>query len=251
MTPLIGYTIEPDDRLFPLIERVLRQPLDRAGALAMPVSRWTPLEHVERVLDMLDGIQLCGGADVDPAHYGEEQHPLTGIIEPHQDLFELALIRGAFARGMPVLGVCRGAQVVGVASGGTLVQDVETLHPGAGTHRNDWYALATAADGPHMHVIETVPGSGAERWLAGGPPRVNSFHHQAVATVGEGFAITARAPDGSAEVVERVDGHGFAVGLQWHNELLWERDQRFLRPHLELVEAARAYAAGRTLSVPA
>jgi putative glutamine amidotransferase len=192
---------------------------------------------------MVDGVQLSGGHDVDPEHYGHERHHLTRPAAPDEDAFELALARAALERGVPVLGICRGAQVLAVADGGTLTQDVETLHAGAHTHRNSWSDLALLEPGDHWHEVVAEPGSRVEAWLAGGAPRVNSFHHQCVASTGRVLSPTARTRDGVIEATERTDGGGWAAGLQWHNEMMWPWDERFLRPFAELVAAAATYAA--------
>ena len=131
MAPVIGITLELNDGHLPSVERALRDPIERSGALAIVLPRDTPVDHVDRVLALVDGIVLSGGADVDPAHYGEETHPLTRAIDPAHDAFELALARRALDLDVPILGICRGSQVLAVADGGTLVQDVETLHEGA------------------------------------------------------------------------------------------------------------------------
>jgi putative glutamine amidotransferase len=243
--PVIGYTIELEDPLLTDVEAALREPLERAGALAVALARSTPVDRIDQILSIVDGVQLCGGADVDPSHYGEEAHELTRPIHAGHDAFEIELARRCLERGMPLLGICRGIQVLAVADGGRLTQDVETLHEGARRHRHGWEELALLDPGEHWHEIVPEPGSGAERWLDGGPPRVNSFHHQCVAATGDRLRVTARSEDGVVEAIERSDGQGFAAGLQWHNELQWRRDERFLRPFAELVDAARAYRLAR------
>jgi putative glutamine amidotransferase len=245
--PVIGYTIELEDSLLMRVERALREPLQRFGAVALALPRSTPVEHIDQVLEVVDGVQLCGGADVDPAHYGHERYESTRTGHPDQDAFEVELTRQALERGMPVLGMCRGIQVLAVAGGGELTQDVERLHDGAHRHRHSWQELAMAEPGDHWHDVEVVEGSAADRWFAGGPARVNSFHHQCVAEPGPQLRATARARDGVIEAIERSDGRGFAAGTQWHNELQWQRDERFLRPFEDLVEAARAFAEAREL----
>ena len=132
-----------------------------------------------------------------------------------------------------------------VADGGTLTQDVETLHEDAHRHRYSWRELALHPPGDHWHRIEAEPGSAVERWMAGGEPTVNSFHHQCVATTGARLAPTARAADGVIETIERVDGEGFAAGMQWHDELMWRHDARFLRPFEDLCAAAFVYSRKR------
>jgi len=244
VAPVIGYTIELEDPLLKQVEPGLREPLVRFGATPVVLPRTTPVALIDELLDLVDGVQLCGGADVDPTHYGADRHELTKPGSPEQDAFEIALTRRALDRGMPVLGICRGCQVLAVAAGGALTQDVETLHEGARRHRHPWRELALEPPGEHWHDVEVQPGSHAESWFSGGPARVNSFHHQAVADPGERLEITVRTADGVTEAVERTDARGFAAGLQWHNELQWQRDERFLRPFADLVEAARLFQRG-------
>lgn len=238
MRPVIGYTIELDDPLLAEVEPSLRTPLERAGAVAVVLPRATPVADVDALLGIVDGVQLCGGADVDPAHYRQDRHAKTEPIDPTHDAFELALARGALDRGMPVLGICRGIQVLAVADGGTLTQHVEEQHEGAEFHNHSWSELAIAPPGEHWHEVEIEPGSHAVAWFEGGNRRVNSFHHQAVARTGKRLSPTVRTPSGVIEAIERTDGLGWAAGVQWHNELMWRFDDRFLRPHYELVSAA-------------
>jgi putative glutamine amidotransferase len=240
--PVIGYTIEIEDPMLRDVEPGLREPLERFGATTLALPRSTPPDRIDHLLDIIDGIELCGGADVDPAHYGHDRHPLTKTFRPEQDEFEIELVRRALDRGMPVLGICRGIQVLAVADGGSLVQDVETIHPNALRHRQPWVDLALEPPGDHWHDVEVAAGSGAERWFDGGPARVNSFHHQCVSEPGPRLRATVHAADGVIETLERADGKGFAAGTQWHNELMWRGDERFLRPFEDLVAAARAYA---------
>ena len=119
--PVIGYTIEIEDPMLRDVEPGLREPLERFGATALALPRSTPPDRIDHLLDIIDGIELCGGADVDPAHYGHDRHPLTKTFRPEQDEFEIELVRRALDRGMPVLGICRGIQVLAVADGGSLV----------------------------------------------------------------------------------------------------------------------------------
>jgi putative glutamine amidotransferase len=243
--PVIGCTIELADSMLGEVEPSLRRPLEDFGAVTIVFPRQTPVDRIDQLLDMVDGIQLSGGWDVHPSHYGEERHELTEPAHELEDAFELEVTRRALDRGMPVMGICRGIQVLAVAGGGKLTQDVETMHEGALHHRRSWTALALDPPGDHWHRVVTTPGSAADRWLAGGEPAVNSFHHQCVADPGPRFVATARSEDGVIEAIERVDGRGWAAGMQWHNELMWRHDERFLRPFGDLVEAAAAHAAGR------
>jgi putative glutamine amidotransferase len=170
------------------------------------------------VLDRLDALVLTGGGDVDPTLYGEAAHPTSSPAEPGRDAFELALTRGALDRGLPLLAICRGIQVLNVAAGGSLVQDIPTQVPGALEHRVETPSSAIA------HEVWVTAGSMlaslmAER-IEGDALLVNSRHHQAVARLAPGFVATATAPDGVVEAIERPD-LPFCLGVQWHPENFW------------------------------
>jgi putative glutamine amidotransferase len=176
--------------------------LEAAGAMPVVLP---PIGDAAAVLDRLDGLCLSGGPDLDPDAYGAtSRHPELGPTEPSLDAFELALARQARARGIPVLGVCRGAQALNVACGGTLHQHL----PG---HRQ------TEAASQPTHEVHVRAGSHVARLLGAGRHAVNSFHHQAVDRLGAGLRAVARAPDGT---VEAVEGDGFLIGVQWHAETL-------------------------------
>jgi putative glutamine amidotransferase len=180
--------------------------IERAGGV--PVVLPPIVDDVDCVVERVDGVCLSGGPDLDPAAYGaHERHAELGPTEPPLDAFELALARAAIARGTPLLGICRGAQALNVACGGTLHQHV----PG---HRQaEPGATAT-------HDVEVLPGTRLAALLGAGTLAVNSFHHQAVDRLGRGLSIAARAADGT---VEAIEGAGFVLGVQWHAEALADR----------------------------
>jgi putative glutamine amidotransferase len=176
--------------------------IEAAGGMPVVLP---PLGDAEALLDRLDGICLSGGPDLDPEAYGAvERHVELGPTEPSLDAFELALARAADTRGMPIFGICRGAQALNVARGGTLHQHL----PG---HRQTEPATATT----HSVVVED--GSHLAALVGTRPLRVNSFHHQAVETLGRGLRAVARAADGTIEAIE-APGAGFVLGVQWHVE---------------------------------
>jgi putative glutamine amidotransferase len=179
---------------------------------------------VDAVVARLDGLVLTGGADVDPAAYGEAPDPDLGAVEPDRDDWELALLAAAEQRGIPVLCVCRGVQLLNVAKGGTLRQHVAD-NEGDGHPRFDEDGHSPA------HGVDLVDGSLAAS-LLGTHIEVNSLHHQVIERVGEGLAVTGRSPDGTAEVLELGRD---VLGVQWHPELLARPDATFAW----LVEAAR------------
>jgi putative glutamine amidotransferase len=164
----------------------------------------------EAILDRLDALVLTGGPDVDPALYGATPHPTTDTPREARDATELALYRGARRRGMPVLGICRGLQVMAVAHGGTLHQDLASMD-GTCTHRE---ARGTFTD----HGATLVAGSLAARLLDAQGVVVNSSHHQAVADPGD-LTITGYASDGTIEACEDPSAP-FVLGVQWHPEFL-------------------------------
>ncbi len=243
--PVIGITLEFDDNLIQEVEKGIRTPLQEEGALVISLPRDTPIHELDAVLAMIDGVVLSGGADVDPSWYGHEPYELTVAVPPIHDAFEVTLARRALEAGMPVLGLCRGAQVLAVADGGTLTQDVPALHEGANRHAWPWYEIAMSPAGEHWHEIRYEPDSRVATWIGDGPANVNSFHHQCVRTVGSRLRPVAWSLDGVIEATERSDGGGFAIGLQWHNEMMWRHDERFLAPHREFTQAAWDYAAAR------
>jgi putative glutamine amidotransferase len=179
------------------------QAVERAGAV--PVVLPPCVSDLESLIARLDGICLSGGPDLDPEAYGaRERHAELGPTEPSLDAFELALARAALARGMPLLGICRGAQALNVACGGTLHQHL----PG---HRQCEPGCRVT------HEVEVLASTRLAALLGAGPLAVNSFHHQAVDRVGDGLRVAARAADGT---IEAVEGAGFTVGVQWHAEAL-------------------------------
>lgn len=194
-----------------------------------------PGVSVDDVVKRADGILLTGGGDVDPARYGAPRHPATQDVEPGRDELELGLARHALHADMPLLAICRGLQVLNVAGGGTLVQDlateIQTTVPHEVRHEPD--AIA--------HEIAVEPGTKLSALLAEGgeAPRscaVNSRHHQAVDRLADGFQRSAHAPDGTVEAIERP-GARFCLAVQWHPENFW-RSGRFKSLFEGLVNAA-------------
>lgn len=173
-----------------------------------------PPEALERILPHLDGLLLPGGGDVDPAHYGEEPHPRLGEVSPERDAHELFLARYAAEKGLPALGVCRGIQVMNVALGGTLYQDLEAQ---GFTEVQHYQKSPPPALG---HRVRQVASSPLSR-LFPETFRVNSYHHQGLKALGRGLKPLAVAPDGLVEAVA-LEGHPLFLGVQWHPELLRE-----------------------------
>ena len=213
-----------------LVQGAQRARLNDAYLRAIEDARLTPLitaplanvDRCEDVLGAVRGLVLTGGEDVDPAEYGAEPHPALGEINPRRDRWEIAIVRAAQARRIPTLAICRGIQVLNVALGGTLVQDIPAQWPGALQHEG-------GDRGARTHQVEVVPGSITGKALGATGIAVNSSHHQAIDRLAPGLRITARSPDGIVEAVETEDAAWWAVGVQWHPEELtctaeqWDR----------------------------
>ena len=188
--------------------------------------------------ERLDGVFVAGGVDVDPASYGEERHALCGSTDLPRDRVEFLFTRWALEDGKPVFGVCRGMQVLNVVRGGTLYQDCTALYPGAIKH--DYFPTQGHARDYLAHEIEVVPGSRLHDAFGAETVPVNSMHHQGIKAVGDGLTATAFSPDGLIEALE-AEHHRFAVGVQWHPEMLVERDPGTRRLFEAFVEAALAW----------
>lgn len=190
------------------------------------------------VLDGLDGLILTGGLDVQPELYGAERHPLTDPARPDRDAWELALIRGADERRMPVLAICRGLQLVNVARGGTLYQH---LPDDLGTDR---YRIGGGVFATNDVAVEE--GTRLAELVGTGNLRVHSYHHQGIERLGDGLVASARTDDGLVQAIES-DGETYLVGVQWHPEENSE-DRRLFEG---LVAQASAYVRSRTEQVSA
>jgi putative glutamine amidotransferase len=193
--------------------------IERAGGVPVIVPLLRP-DAVAALLDRVDGVCLPGGPDLQPSIYGEEPHPQLGPTEPRVDAVEMALIRAADRRGLPILGICRGMQVLNVARGGTLHQHLPDVVGERLAHRQPEHGSITT------HRVETAPHSRLRATLGGPSLEVNSFHHQAVRTLGDDLIATAWAEDGTIEAIEDP-GERLVIGVQWHAEGLQAHDPLF------------------------
>lgn len=189
---------------------------------------------VGEAADRVDALIIAGGGDIDPARYRSEAHERTGYVRPARDAAEFALAQRAFDRRIPVLGICRGLQVLNILRGGTLIQHLPDRLGGDERH-------APAPGRYGRHRVHLVAGSRTAQVYGRTEFEVATYHHQAVDTLGTGLVVTGRAPDGIVEAIE-VPGHPFAVAVQWHPEV--DDD---LAPFTALVKAARIRAAGAPL----
>ena len=209
--------------------------IELAGAIPVVLAPLEP-DAIDPLIDRLSGLCLSGGPDLHPSAYGEEDHPELGPTEPELDRFELALTRRALERELPVLGICRGAQVLNVARGGTLHQHIPELPEIEHEHRQ------RELGGKVSHPVRIERGSRLAGIVRRGTLGVNSFHHQAVSRLGTGLVESARSADGVVEAIEdpTVD---LCLGVQWHAETLVDR-----RSHAALFEALTASARRRESS---
>jgi len=202
----------------------------RQAGTAPVVLPLVPPEEAAGQLDLVDGLFLTGGVDMSPLCYGEQPARGLGDVYPDMDAHWLAVTRAARDRGLPILGVCRGLQVLNVAFGGTLHQDLNSLPGPIQQHVQLGYRHAVS------HVADLEPGSRLERIFGQPTVGVNSFHHQSVKEVAPGFRITARARDGVVEGIEAEDA-AFALGVQWHPEGMIMHYPDMLRLFRALTEA--------------
>jgi putative glutamine amidotransferase len=175
------------------------------------------------IYDRLDGLFLTGGVDVDPSYYGESKHAKCGATDPDRDATELQLIRWAIADHKPLLAVCRGIQVLNVACGGTLVQDIASQCPAAIAHDNFPQPDGTPPRDFLAHEVRVQPGTRLGHCFDAERVTVNSMHHQCIKQLAPGLVPSAWAPDGLIEGVEGANGH-YLVAVQWHPEELTATD---------------------------
>jgi putative glutamine amidotransferase len=192
-------------------------------------------EALRAVYESLDGVFLAGGVDVDPSSYGHERHTLCGSTDRERDRVELQLARWSLEDGKPLLGVCRGMQVINVARGGSLYQDCGDQYPDSIKH--DYFPNAGYERDYLAHEARVVADTRLRRAYGVPEIRVNSMHHQGIRDMGEGLVASAYAPDGLVEALEDPD-RPFAVGVQWHPEMLVESDEGTRRLFRAFVEAA-------------
>jgi putative glutamine amidotransferase len=223
-----------------------QRPLVAAGGTPLIFSRVEGT--IDQMLDAVDGVFVGGGRDVDPLHFGEERHELLEELDPKRDAFELELVERALERDLPLLAACRGAQVLNVALGGTLIQDLSLRQEWRG-HPTDvgWVrwkeveraSLENVPDVPEhpRHPMLVEPGSRLHAALGVERIEVNSFHHQAIGRLGDGLRVTGRAPDGVIEAVERA-GDAYVLGTQFELQEEWRSDVRFLEIFRQFVVAA-------------
>jgi putative glutamine amidotransferase len=242
MKPVIGITpsVSSDQLAHGIFDRLI---LSRNYVEAVLAAGGVPIifplldDHAAPMLDLVDGVMLSGGADVEPALYGDTDiHPATYGVSPLRDRFEIELIHASLERDAPLLCICRGIQVLNVALGGTLIQDIADQHGTSVQHRQQHDQIDAADAGHHVRAVQ---GGHLESIYGTQDIAANSFHHQAIRDAAPGLRIEGYAEDGIIEAVS-VPTASFAIGVQWHPETMYARHEEHLRPFFALVEAVRA-----------
>jgi putative glutamine amidotransferase len=226
---------------------VMNQRYYRAVAAAGGVPWMVPLldsdpEAMRLMYDRLDGVFIAGGIDIDPQTYGAERHRLTGRPDHARDAVEMMFARWALEEGKPLLGVCRGAQVINVVRGGTLYQDIAEEIEGAAKH--DFFPNEGFARDYLAHPVQLADDSRLRAQFGASEILVNSMHHQAVQQLGSALRATAISADGIIEALEGEDG-AWVVGVQWHPEMLVDKDVGTQRLFSEFIAAANEYHLSR------
>lgn len=235
MIPLIGIptrTLQPEEITFHAIASTYTRAVEMAGGAPVLIPLRLGEDTLRAIFSRLDGLLLAGGVDVHPKEFGEEVEPFCGEIHPERDRVELQLVRWALASQTPILGICRGIQLLNVAAGGSLYQDIPAQVPGALHHshrKGDPYNL-------RVHSIQINPESILARAINRPEVQVNSLHHQSLKQIAPGFRTVARAPDGIVEGIEAENSH-FALGVQFHPEWMVE-DPAMVRIFQEFVHAS-------------
>jgi putative glutamine amidotransferase len=219
--PLIGITTRLDvaEQQF-YLRRYYAEAIEAAGGAPVYIPLIPNREYLGALSERLDGLLLSGSnSDIDPAHYGEEPHPRLGAVIAERDSVDLLLLEMAEMRKLPVLAICYGMQSLNVSRGGTLYQDLETQIAEVIKHEQ-----GLPADRP-SHYVKLEGDAPLAQWAGGKTVRVNSSHHQAVKDLGRDLRVVARASDNVVEAVIDARPDRFVLGVQWHPEIGWERDQ--------------------------
>jgi putative glutamine amidotransferase len=241
--PLIGVTTsltvdKTPERAYVNIAYI--RAVQAAGGIPLLLPPHLAADVQAALWERLDGLVLTGGGDIDPARFAQPRHPKTEEIAPARDDLELGLTQRALADNVPLLAICRGIQVLNVALGGTLVQDLPSERPGPVSH--------SQSEPRHQatHPVKILgEGSRLGRVLGTLDVEVNSMHHQAIDRLGEGLREVAWAPDGVIEAVEMPDEDRFVLGVQWHPEELTAHDQAARNLFAAVVDAARVRPSPR------
>jgi putative glutamine amidotransferase len=240
--PRIGITMRLEletDRFY--LARYYSEAVEAAGGAPVHISLIPRREYLGALLEGLDGILLPGSdSDVDPTRYGREPHPMLGHVHPLKDETDLLVLEEVERRGVPLLGICFGMQVLNVSRGGTLIQDISSELPEAIKHQQG------APRDRRSHRVRLLEGSLLAQLSGNESEFVNSHHHQAIETVGKELVATAWTADGLVEALEDPRGDRFALAVQWHPEIGWEKDEFSQSLFGRFIGAARDYAKAQS-----
>lgn len=238
--PVIGIPMRIEiatDRFY--LSRHYSEAVAAAGGTPLHISLIPDVEYIESAIETLDGVLLPGSdSDIDPLRYGQEPHPKLGTVHTIKDETDLLLIEAAERRNLPLLAICYGMQVLNVARGGTLIQDIGSLVPGAIKHEQ-----GVPRDRPSHKVAisgESRLGKIAQTDVA----VVNSHHHQVVDQMGKDLVAVSWASDGLIEALEDPRSDRFVVAVQWHPELGWEKDSFSQRLFKRFIKEAQRQTSG-------
>ncbi len=239
MYPLIGITCNYDETIkrYAIGEDYV-QAVQAAGGMPLLIPYLND-EHAEHILARLDGVLLSGGGDIDPFFFGEEPWPVNGYIDPLRDMFEIRLAGLALKQGVPILGICRGMQVLNVAAGGSVCQDINLSINRPLQHMQQaprWYPT---------HNINLIQGSRLQCILNQDDIRVNSFHHQIIDKLGQNMLISAFAGDKVPEAIEGKGDKKFILGVQFHPENMYCKYSSILSIFIAFIEACRHYLSSK------
>lgn len=212
--------------------------ISQAGGIPFLIPLNLPAASLRRLYDLASGIVLTGGGDVEPGFYNHPPHPTQGDVQPDRDEEEIQVSRWALSEGKPVLGICRGIQVMAVSAGGDLWQDIPSQLPDAELHRYAYNNKNSRPDDYLAHAVNLLPGSRLARILETGTVWTNSMHHQAVRRAPDPLKIVGHSTDGVVEVIEHPD-HPFFIGVQWHPEVLVDSQEAARRIFKAFVAACR------------
>ncbi|MBN6206435.1 gamma-glutamyl-gamma-aminobutyrate hydrolase family protein [Ralstonia pickettii] len=219
MKPIIGVTptIEMNEKFYKVSKNNLLA-IEKAGGIPAVLSFLSQSDDIDQVTEQLDGLYLTGGDDIDPIYFNEEPHRKLGAFHPGRDAFEIAITQKMLEKNKPVLGVCKGAQMLNIAAGGDMYQDIYSqINEPLLQH------FQQAPNYTATHHVEFSEGSLIHQLIGKRKIRVNSFHHQANRRAGKGFIVSGKTSDGIVEVIESKN-YRFALGVQWHPEMLAAAD---------------------------
>ena len=233
---IIGLTAlrSPDQTSY---HHILTGPYVRAitGAGGYPIVVPSIVDRCDEALDMIDGLLLIGGGDIEAKHLGAENHPRAKFFNPLRDEFELAMIKKVAIRKMPMFGICRGMQLMNIALGGTLYQDIQD------EQGSDFDHMREKTPDELVHAVSIASESCLASILGTTSASVNSVHHQAVRDLAPGLKAVAWTPDGVIEAVETCGEGGFMLGVQWHPERIAEKMPEQRRLFERFVKAAEGF----------